>query len=233
MDFGQLQPAALRPDAAVRILPAGQFRANDGRPFNLPCWTLTAANAASIVQASLQRKDDFLIDYEHQTLNVKENGKPNPAAGWFSQLEWVPDQGLFMKGMKWTDRARELIAANEYRYLSPVFAFDKAGGNVTALVNVALTNSPALVGLTDLAAEASAQGLSRCMDGVQALKQATLSASCSGDALAILAAAEVRMGICASAGKPIPYCEAIQQVTSEGPRLRAVWGEGYPRTYLT
>lgn len=140
--------SALRPGAAVRILPAGDFRARDGRPEGLGGWRLDAGIASNVVALATRRQDDFVIDYEHQTLT----GKEAPAAGWFKRLEWREGKGLYMSGITWTERARAMIAACEYRYISPVFRFDKHTGAVQEVVNVALTNNPALNGLTDLAA---------------------------------------------------------------------------------
>ena len=61
-----------------------------------------------------------------------------------------------MVQIEWTERAREMIASGEYRYLSPVFGFDSQTGAVTYVHSVALTNDPALIGLSDLAAATAA-----------------------------------------------------------------------------
>lgn len=140
--------AALKPGASVRILPAGDFRSRDGRPVGLPAWRIDGAIAANVIALSAARKDDFLIDFEHQSLT----GKDAPAAGWFKRLEWREGAGLYMDGVSWTSRASAMLAANEYRYLSPVFTFNKDTGAVSEIINVALTNTPALDGLVDLAA---------------------------------------------------------------------------------
>lgn len=102
---------------------------------------------------------DLVIDYEHQTLNAEKNGQPAPAAGWFkgSSVEWREGSGLFATNVEWTDAAKALITAKEYRYLSPVIAYDKTSGEVLAILMVALTNYPAIDGLGDLAAVAAAR----------------------------------------------------------------------------
>jgi phage I-like protein len=51
---------------------------------------------------------------------------------------------------QWTDRAKSLIASNEYRFVSPTFKYSSDTYEVSELVNIAITNSPALLGLTDL-----------------------------------------------------------------------------------
>jgi len=133
----------------IRILPAGVFRANDGRPVGLAGWRIDAAIAASIA-SDLATRDELVIDYDHQSLLKKENGQPAPAAGWFSQVVWREGEGLFAVNIKWTDKARQMIAAREYRYVSPVFVFDDQTGDIQRLVGLALTNTPALTSLVDL-----------------------------------------------------------------------------------
>lgn len=149
----ELQPASLKPGAAIRIIPAGYFRTKDGRPSGqINDWHLNAAIASALIATLTLSGSSYVIDYEHQTLQKEKNGQPAPAAGWFKGLEWREGEGLFMKDIEWTDRARQMIGAGEYRYLSPVFRFNPDTGDVTAIHSVALTNDPALVGLTDLAA---------------------------------------------------------------------------------
>ncbi|MFB9160491.1 phage protease, partial [Chromobacterium violaceum] len=57
--------------------------------------------------------------------------------------------GLYATDVEWTDKAAAMIVAKEYRYLSPVFTYDKQG-RVTGLLHVALTNNPALDELPEL-----------------------------------------------------------------------------------
>lgn len=144
---------------AVRILPAGQFRSADGsgRPLDAPAWYIDAELAAQLVARANTRSDHKVIDYEHQTLRASVNGKPAPAAGWMSAaaLEWrAPAEsepgGLYVSP-EWTDDAAAMIDAKKYRYISPVFTYDKQG-RVLDLLHAGLTNFAGLDGLTDLAA---------------------------------------------------------------------------------
>lgn len=128
---------------AVKLLPAGSFRALDGRPKECQAWQLDAASAAALVAAAAARSTRYVIDYEHQTLRSIDNGQPAPAAGWFRQLEWREGDGLYITDLEWTGKASAWIDANEYLYISPVFTYD-AQGRVTGLLHVALTNTPAL-----------------------------------------------------------------------------------------
>lgn len=137
----------------IRLLPAGPFRSVDTRPAECAAWQLSAETAARLIATAAARTSDYVIDFEHQTLRSAENGQPAPAAGWFKTLEFKPD-GLYATGVRWTANAARMIAAGEYRYLSPVFAYCPASGAVTALSLVApasLVNAPGLDGLTDLA----------------------------------------------------------------------------------
>jgi phage I-like protein len=140
----------------IQLAPAGRFRARDGRPQNLPDgWLMTAQIAARIIERATAQAGDLVIDYEHQTLNSQDNGKPAPAAGWFRRMEWREGQGLYALGVQWTATARAAIAAGEYRYISPVFQYDTSTGEVLSVEMAALTNYPALPGLGDLQARAA------------------------------------------------------------------------------
>lgn len=140
----------------VQLFPAGAFRAMDGRPDDVPHWYIDAALAQVLIDVAAQRNTPYCFDYEHQTLHSKTNGKPNPAAGWFTTLEWVEGEGLFAIDVKWTDAARAMIEAEEYCFISPLFNYDLQG-NVKYLINAALTNTPALDDMEALIAAASQQ----------------------------------------------------------------------------
>ena len=136
--------------APVQLLPAGSFRARDGRPTDVAAWVCTKDTATRLIQQVGQLGIELPVDYEHQTLSAATNGLEAPAAGWFSTLSWQEGEGVFMD-VAWTDKAKAYIAANEYRYISPVFTYSKATGEVIEVLHAALTNTPAL---TDMAAVA-------------------------------------------------------------------------------
>lgn len=135
----------------IQLLPAGTFRAKDGRPDDVDAWTLDEQSAGVLIAAS-SVQGRLVIDYEHQSLNSQANGQPAPAAGWFSRMEWREGEGLFAVDVEWTDKASQMIKAGEYRYLSPVIDYDKSTGVVTKLVSAALTNNPALDGMEEVTA---------------------------------------------------------------------------------
>lgn len=154
----------------LRLLPRGPFRATDGsgRPDDAPHWELSDQDAQAIVADAERREVDFVLDYEHATLRAKESGAPAPAAGWFRKLEWRAD-GLWAVGARFNARAAAAIAAGEYRYLSPVFAYQTGTGRVLRLLHAALTNDPGLGGLVDLAAAMAARFSTTKQEGGQAL----------------------------------------------------------------
>lgn len=152
----------LKPDSGeVQLLPAGRFHALDGRPADVPDrnWYIDAALAQRLIAAAQARTNPFAIDYEHQTLAAEKNGQPAPAAGWWrnASMVWREGLGLFATGVQWTEKARAMIAAGEYKFFSPVFKYDKQTGAVTEILMGAVTNYPALDGMEALAARAAAR----------------------------------------------------------------------------
>lgn len=162
----------------IQLFPAGEFRSLDGRPANVAHWFIDAELAAAIIADLDARSNRLVIDYEHQTLLSAENGQPAPAAGWFKKLEWREGDGLYAVDVEWTARAKEMIEGDEYKFISPVFSYNKKTGAVTRLLNAALTNNPALDGMDEVAAEAASRLLthsteleSLTMDMEELLKQ--------------------------------------------------------------
>lgn len=154
------------PFPEIRLLPDGAFSARDGRPGtltgeNLNAWSLTPEAAETLIARWRRRETPLVIDYEHQSLNARHNGRPAPAAGWIEALRYEPGQGLFA-AVRWTEGASAFIGQDEYRFISPVFSFDPHTGGVLELKGAALTNTPALDGLGAVAAseEPAADSLS-------------------------------------------------------------------------
>ena len=97
----------------IQLIPAGEFRANDGRPADAPFWRLSPQRAAALVAELNARPVRLMVDYEHQTLFTAQNGQPNPASGWLSGFEWVDGKGLYAE-VQWTAAAKQRIAGGEY-----------------------------------------------------------------------------------------------------------------------
>tara|TARA_B110000211_G_scaffold15953_1_gene16688 strand:+ start:18192 stop:19295 length:1104 start_codon:yes stop_codon:yes gene_type:complete len=143
-------------DAKIQLFPDGIFKANDGRPGKgLDGWKMSQEIADKIIAKIKQRTNDIVVDYEHQTLTAEENGKEAPASGWIDpqSVEYRPGEGLFA-AVKWTPKAAAYIENEEYRFLSPVFPFNRKTGEVQDVLHVALTNFPALDGMAAVAVAA-------------------------------------------------------------------------------
>ncbi|MDX2199256.1 MAG: phage protease [Phycisphaerae bacterium] len=134
------------------LIPFGEVmveRPLAGRSFH---FTRDHAEAATAWFAGLARP--LAIDYEHQSIgpfNTREDGL-RPAAGWIGGLETRSD-GLWATDVRWTARAAELIGSGEYRFFSPVIYWsDEEYSQLISLGPVALTNDPAMHGVSALAA---------------------------------------------------------------------------------
>lgn len=128
----------------VHLVPMGQITARDGRRFvnDAPQAVIEAFEANGI---------DLPIDYEHANDNPRAKlAGPVPAAGWIKELAARSD-GIWGR-VEWTDRARTMISAREYRFLSPSLLIDKATGQIARLKGAGLVHNPALH-ITALASE--------------------------------------------------------------------------------
>lgn len=134
----------------IQLLPAHDFKAKDGRPGGSMSWKINHSIAQRLIKQVNKQQDNILIDYEHQTLETTKNGQPSPAAGWFKSMEWIEGLGLFATGVEWTAKAKQFIKNKEYRYISPVFSWDKNTGEISTLHHAALVNFPAIDGMKDV-----------------------------------------------------------------------------------
>jgi phage I-like protein len=164
-----LPPDGTAPDW-VRLMPAGTFRAKDGRG----PWTL--ADAAGVIARSMAN-GPLVLDENHATDLAAKNGQPAPAQGWITELQARAD-GIWGR-VEWTSAGQQLLAARSYRGLSPTFAADKAG-RVLAILRAALTNDPALPELLQLHNQGPSMDLTQ-------LREA-LGLAADADETAILAA---------------------------------------------
>lgn len=134
----------------IQILPFGWFEAQDGRGGR---WYVGDENGYTLADDINNTAIDLMIDYEHQTLYIADNGQGNPAAGWITKAEYISGMGLFAD-VRWTTKATEEIKDGIYRYISPLFLTD-GSGMVIKVLNAALTNRPALHNLQEAVAMSS------------------------------------------------------------------------------
>ena len=130
-------PAGTEAPREIMLLPAGDLptRAHDSRePWHNP-------DAAAVVQATRDLGLEMPIDYEHQGERSERNGQPAPAAGWIKRV--FERAGAVWAEVEWTEKARQMIEAKEYRFISPFFQYDRQTRVVKRIIDAALTNNPA------------------------------------------------------------------------------------------
>lgn len=151
-----LAAKAAEPRDAFLLIPFGAVEVE--RPLAGRSFEFTREHAAAAVAWFGDLGRNLAIDYEHQSLerfNTRGDGL-RPAAGWIGGLE-VRDDGLWAVNVRWTERAAELLRNGEYRYFSPVLYWaDERCSELVGLGPVALTNDPAMHGVTPLAASRAA-----------------------------------------------------------------------------
>ena len=127
-------------DTLVKISPIGKFAGSspDGKR------RVEIIDEQSVMQMAKQT-EEILLDKDHESMRGPD-GRNTEAYGWISGLKAIVGLGD-MDGLygliKWTPKGIELAKDRIYRFLSPVFELD-AEGRAVKLVNVALTNRPAL-----------------------------------------------------------------------------------------
>lgn len=120
----------------VQLLPAdGSITGRDGRRWTMP-------NPDAVVAAFNAASQKPHIDIEHSTQHLGAKGHPAPAVGWFEAVEMRAD-GLWGR-VDWTEEGRNAVASRAYRYLSPVFRFNRSTGEIATIVSAGLTNNPNL-----------------------------------------------------------------------------------------
>lgn len=147
-------------DGWYQLLPAGEFKARDGRPFDVErgCWFLDENIATAFIQRTIDESKGkpILIDYDHQTLYKNENGQKAPAAGRIvnpsQDIQWRHD-GIYIRP-RWTPVAESEIASEQFNDLSAVFPYDD-NGHPLYLRMAAITNDPALLEIKSLVALAA------------------------------------------------------------------------------
>lgn len=131
----------------IQLFPFGWFSPQDGRGGR---WYVGDSNGQQLADEINNLDIELMIDYEHQTLYIAENGGGNPAAGWITRAEYISGKGLYAD-VRWTPKATQQIKDGEYRYISPLFLTDEHG-IVIKVLNAALTNRPALHNLDEAVA---------------------------------------------------------------------------------
>ncbi|VEH65454.1 Mu-like prophage I protein [Rodentibacter pneumotropicus] len=87
----------------IQLFPFGRFYSQDGRTEGAGGWYVDDSNGYALAEQINQLKIKLMIDYEHQTLFIETNGKPNPAAGWMEKAEYISGEGIFVD-VDWTKK---------------------------------------------------------------------------------------------------------------------------------
>ena len=143
----------------ISVLPLGHVVSSKGE-FDVDEESFRAMKAQIA-----QRGVDLVVDYEHQTLK----GVEAPAAGWVKELKL--EDGFIKAVVEWTSRGAEYLKNREYRYLSPVVNVRKADSKATGLHSLALTNTPAIVGMTAIVNSGNFEGGQNIMDIIKKIAQ--------------------------------------------------------------
>ncbi|RLE21804.1 MAG: hypothetical protein DRJ50_08625 [Actinobacteria bacterium] len=150
----------------VRALPWGENELRDAaareywdEPGTL---NVNARTATEVIDNFGHRDTDFFVN-----LNHNQHGK---AYGWIESVSVVPDEGIFID-VDWTSEGDALVRDRAYRYSSievildaSQWAIDGSAAVVVAVVGLALTNKPAVVGQSPVAYQSLTAALS-CSDG--------------------------------------------------------------------
>jgi phage I-like protein len=130
------------PPKEFRLFVAGLNETEKGKFY------FTEASQKTVMESWDRRKVDLTMDYEHQALHEPPIEAPNSCKRWVPQIR---NGELWATECTWTDRAWSYLSAGEYRYFSPAFAHDDEGV-ILEVLNVALTNIPAMRGIAPLVA---------------------------------------------------------------------------------
>ena len=120
----------------IQLTPAGpNIRGRDGRNWILP-------DPEAVVSAFRTHGADLPVDFEHATQVKGSKGEPAPAIGWIKDME-VRGAAIWAR-VEWNDAGKTALQTKGYRYVSPVFTFAKAAGDILKMVSAGLTNNPNL-----------------------------------------------------------------------------------------
>ena len=130
----------------ISVLPFGHVVSQKGE------FDVDEESLAAMKEQIAQRGVDLVVDYEHQTLT----GERAPAAGWVKEL--FAEDGHIKARVEWTLPAKQYLENKEYRYLSPVITVRKSDNKATGLHSLALTNTPAIAGMTPIVNSSTFEG---------------------------------------------------------------------------
>ncbi len=135
------------PPEWVEVIPAGTFSGIDGRgPYHNSDPQGVVDRTQKLIESHMTA--GLPVDLDHA--GTSGLGLPAPAVGWMKQFA-VRNGAIFAK-VEWTEEGAAAIQAGKWKYISPVYAYEKPAdapadastGVVTQLQSIALTNNPNL-----------------------------------------------------------------------------------------
>lgn len=209
------------PQTVIQLFAMGAQPSRNGAPPLVRVDDRRHADAIVAATAAWHRKNDPMVDYDHQSFFGARPGVGGQAkaSGWMRRI-FANDDGVFAE-VEWTPAAASALAAREYRYISPAFRHD-AQGRVLVILNAALTNTPSL----DLAAVASANSEGAIMNfakiaealglGSDATEADILSAIANMGGKAVMTAVATALGVAADADL-VAAATALKAQADAGP----------------
>ncbi len=126
------------PPTEFRIFTAGTIETTQG------IFKFDEESGRTCMTRLKQKGNDVVIDYEHASLRAAFAADPaeaGKAAGWCGPE--LRDGALWAANVRWTPKAAEKLKAREFRYFSPTLLAND-DGRIEELINIALTNNPAM-----------------------------------------------------------------------------------------
>ncbi len=123
----------------LEIIPAKSFKGVDSR-----WWK--SSNPQDVIDRTLDRGFDLVVDIEHATQHRATEGKSAPAQAWIKSTAEnfeIRDGAIFGR-VDWNKNGKALVENKEYRYYSPVFDYDIKTNEVDFIRTLGLTNTPNL-----------------------------------------------------------------------------------------
>ena len=135
----------------LRIFRSGSNPCIDGSPL-----LFDAVAATAVMDALTKRGIKLHFDYGHALPASKMHEDMNPewqkAAGWFDLEVRDTENGkeLWAINIQWTPAAKKAIEDLEWGYFSPWVYVEEASRRVVEILNIALTNDPAMIEISPL-----------------------------------------------------------------------------------
>lgn len=126
---------------------------------------------ASVIKSAADYGNRYAFDYEH----AAATGRPGEGISAGSFLLEARSDGLYAIDIRWTQSAKTAIESKQWLYFSPWFEVDK-NNKIKALVNIALTNTPATKHMRTLVAASKVKLMDMTEDEKKALIDAYMAA---------------------------------------------------------